>query len=238
MELKKHIGIIRNIGTRIIVVYREVPDATDYCLVVESDRLPDYLAQQINDLVNSNESKNTNNFYEVLHRRMTSDNENFLVALHVRKLLKKVKVSDVLLYPRPGQPLELKVLNDTLKSSSPLEETIVASLPEPVNKVLADTIKINEGDDPTLIAQGLIKQAELLEEEAILKRRQAEAIAPGIDVKKKQGRPSKTPEEKEEAKKRHYQKELERTRKLRQKEREARKDAALNAAVDQVIAKP
>lgn len=235
MDMKKHIGIIRNVGTRIIVVYREIPNDENHCLVVETDRLPDYLSQQINDLVNSLEASGTNNFYEVLHRRMTSDGENFLLALHTRKLLKKVKVADVLLYPRPGQSLELSVLNSTLKGTTdtPAEE----SLSDVANPALANTVTVKEGEDPVLVAQGLIKQAELLEAEANMKRRQAEAIAPGTDVKKKAGRPSKTEAEKEEQKKRHYQKELERTRKVRAEKKEAKQAAEVNALVSKMTGK-
>jgi hypothetical protein len=235
MDLKKHVGIIKNTGTRIAVVYRELPDDKEHCLVIETDRLPDMFAQQINDLVNSSEAKQTNNFFEVLHRRMTPEGENFLLALHNRQLLKKVKVNDVHLYPRPGTPLELSILNQSLNPNKDSAQPV--ALAQPDNPTLTNSIPIKENEDPALVAKGLIEQAILLEKEALVKRQQAAALAPGLVVHKKPGRPQKSEEEKARIAAERMQKESARQKAARHKEKANKADAALDKKVADAIKK-
>ena len=39
--MKKHLGIVKNTGVRVAVVFREMPDDAENCLVAEIDRMPD-----------------------------------------------------------------------------------------------------------------------------------------------------------------------------------------------------
>ncbi len=51
--MKKHLGIVTNTGVRIAVVFREMPDDPDHCLVAEIDRMPDKYHDAMYEIINS-----------------------------------------------------------------------------------------------------------------------------------------------------------------------------------------
>lgn len=182
MEIKKHIGIVKNTGTRVIVVFREISDTDrEHCLVVESDHLPDYYSQTMNEIVNSSEAQQTNNFYEVLNRRYTADGANFLNALHVGKYLSKRHIDDIDLIPQPGKRVPLRMVNHAIK---PYEEIKLPSELDAINvneikhESFLKTVQLEPGNDPMMLAKSLYEQAVLLEEQAAQRRAEARKIAP------------------------------------------------------------
>jgi hypothetical protein len=214
MIIKKHVGIVNNLGSRVIIVFREIPEDKDFCLVVEADRLPDYLADTLNDAVNSNEAQQTINLYEILNRCFTPDGENLLTALHNKKHLMKKSVDDIIIVPSPGYRLPLRTLNDQVNGETEANDTIKENMKAKDIKdpVYAKTIPINEDEDPLMVALALLKQAELLEEDAKLKRRQAHSICPDAKLNKPAGRPTDTPEQRKVKQEEYKQKRLERDR--------------------------
>lgn len=214
MVIKKHVGIVNNLGSRVIVVFREIPEDKEFCLVVEADRLPDYLADTLNDAVNSNEAQQTINLYDVLNRCFTPEGENLLSALHNKKYLVKKSVDDIIIVPSPGYRLPLRTLNDQISGTVSVDTTIKNNMEtkDAKDPVLANTVPIKENEDPLMVAQALLKQAELLEEEAKLKRRQAASICPEAKLNKPSGRPRDTAEQKAVKAAEYKQKRLERDR--------------------------
>lgn len=210
-NLKKHIGRLANTGVRVAVVFRKLPNDENSCLIVETERLPDSYHDAIQQMLNSKESIETNDFFEVLNRRTFPDGLNCLTALHQRGFLRKEPVSNIVMLPLPGQVVQLSLINATIdgkiaeykaKQTSSASNT---SLPEKI----VETVQ-----DPIAIAKGLIIQADLLEQDAAAKREEAYSLAP--DLKPGRGRPS-TPEELKAAK-------LE-DRKVKRRERDQRKAA-------------
>lgn len=201
MEIKKHIGIIKNTGTRVIVVFREISEEDrENCLVVESDHLPEYYAQTMNEIVNSSEAQQTVNFYEVLNRRYTADGTNFLHALHSGRYLTKRSVDDIDIVPQPGKRVPLRMINHTIKPYPTIEE------PSKLDQINVDELKrahilnsveLQPGQDPILLAKSLYAQAEELEAQAKVRRMHARTIAPDyVPPAKKRGIDKMTPEEK------------------------------------------
>ena len=197
--LKKHSGILKNTGVRVAVVYRKLPSDDASCLVVETERLPDSYHDYVIQCLNSRESTETNDFYEVLYRRSFPDGTNCLTSLHQRGFLRKESVDNVTMLPLPNQPVPLALINATIdkkvdeyrakeasKNSSASSET--------AKSVVDATVAAgkNAGADPASIAKGLILQAELLEADANAKREEAYLLSP--DLKPGRGRPA-LPEE-------------------------------------------
>ena len=206
-RIKKHTGILNNTGVRCIVVFRKVPDDPTHCLLVETERLPDMYHDKIIEFVNSKEAQESNDFFEILNRRTFPDGLNALQALHYKGFLRKIPVGMVTLYPFPGQSLPLELLNAQLDGT--VEEYNAKHKTEEEKK-LEQVRKENplSQDDPKGVAQSLLVQAELLEEEAKRKRDQAYQLAPefmpekGVveevdgQPKRKRGRPKLSAAEK------------------------------------------
>jgi len=225
--LKKHAGQLSNTGVRVAVVFRKLPNDENNCLVVETERLPDSYHDYIIQCLNSREASETNEFYEVLNRRTFPDGLNCLTALHQRGFLRKEPVSNITMYPLPGQAVQLALINATIDKK--VDEYMA-------KQKMAETAKPNPADlvakimqDPVAIAKGLIAQAELLETDAAAKREEAYALDP--DSRPGRGRPTLSDDIKAEKLEERKDKRRERDR-LRAAEAKVDKaDAALDAKV-------
>lgn len=210
----KHVGINQH-GSRLVVVFREVPGEEENCLVVLSDSLMDMYHDQLMREVNSNEAQSTVNLSEVLERRTFGDGQQMLNGLHNKGLLKKWPVKDIQMQPMPNRLVALSLVNEQIKSGSIAEET--GAKPDAVTPkaapdgagVSVDTdsglTKIQEtkvepvvigqaagqtGEEATKVAaESKLLQARLMEEDAKKMREEAYALDPAL---KKGGRPKKS----------------------------------------------
>jgi len=121
----KHVGILRNTGDRVIVVFRQLLDEhgnatdTDHALVVYTDRLQDRYHDRMMDLLESDRAQQTENLFEVLNSRTFHDGNNMLSFLHHKGLLKKVLVDNITLCPTPSERIALRNYNESLESDNP-----------------------------------------------------------------------------------------------------------------------
>ena len=202
-DIMKHVG---KYGDKpCVVVFRELPEEADQALIVVSDSLEGQLHDDIMSVVDSPEGQDSNNISEVFFRRRATDGSNLLETLHTSQKLQKVPVDMVKLTPMPNQEVELSDVNAELGkietgSNPPLKtENIVegdgvvvdTAAPQPV---VGD---MSEGE-PVDIANNLLAQAELLDQDAKAlvsdaeaKRAEAYRIAPELSPKRGPGRPPK-----------------------------------------------
>lgn len=212
--LKKHAGQLSNTGVRVAVVFRKLPNDDKHCLIVETERLPDSYHDYVIQCLNSRESAETNDFYEILNRRTFPDGLNCLTALHQKGFLRKEPVTNVTMLPLPGQAVPLALINATIdKKVDEYMRNQQAPQTAPVPTPPVDTSNLPVADVVAL-AKGLILQAEMLEQDASAKREEAYTLAP--DLKPGRGRPA-TPEELKDQKAEE--------RKAKRRERDQRKAA-------------
>lgn len=213
-NLKKHAGQLSNTGVRVAVVFRKLPNDDKHCLIVETERLPDSYHDYVIQCLNSKESLETNDFYEILNRRNFPDGLNCLTALHQKGFLRKEPVSNVVMLPLPGQAVPLALINATIdKTVDEYMRNQQNPAPTPQVQTPVDTTNMAP-TDVVAMAKGLILQAELLEQDAAAKREEAYTLAP--ELKPGRGRPP-TPEELKEQKAEE--------RRIKRRERDQRKAA-------------
>lgn len=207
-EFKKHVGRDSN-GTRLIIVYREIPGAEDYCLCVQSDALMEMYHDQLLREVDSRDAQATVNLYEVLERRHFGDGQQMLNGLHQMGKLQKYAVSEVTMLPMPNRPVPLALVNAQIKGEgvdevarqmgldAPAEEAPAAPVDSPVvvdteaglvNPVEVAPVTVGENTDTKAAAESKLLQARLMEEDAKKMREEAYALDPSL---KKGGRPKK-----------------------------------------------
>jgi hypothetical protein len=231
-NLKKHSGQLKNTGVRVAVVFRKIPTDDSFCLIVETERLPDSYHDTVIQCLNSRESFETNEFYEVLNRRTFPDGLNCLTALHQKGFLRKEPVDNIVMLPLPNQPVPLSLINATIvgkvdeykarASGQAVNKVEDTRSPEEKARAAAEIAARMQGDSQSL-AKELLAQAESLEEVAAGKREEAYQLAPNL--KPGRGRPP-TPEEIKEQK-------LD-ERKQRRRERDQQK--AANAKAEKAAA--
>src|SRR5574337_315055 len=97
--LKKHVGILKNTGVRVAVVFRKLPSDNTQCLLIETDRLSDSYHDAVMEILGSKEALNNNEFYEILNTRTFPDGTNCLTSLHQRGYIRKEPISNVVMIP-------------------------------------------------------------------------------------------------------------------------------------------
>ena len=204
----KHIGQVANTGMKCIVVFREIYDengnVTDgkNCLIVETERLPDMLHDDMVRVVESPTAQESDEFYTVAHRSMFSDGVNMLVKLHNTGLLKKYPTDQINLTPNAHTSVALNEVNEIIRkqatgmSPNDIQNSMVNDTDkaprESTSLSPSQTIDqaVETGEQPmddTAIAKTMIAQADTYELEVKRLREEAYAMAP--DLKPKRGRP-------------------------------------------------
>jgi hypothetical protein len=200
----KHVGQLKSSGRRCIVVFREVPDQIDHCLVVDTDALADWMHDDMINAVESPGAQETGNFYEYAQRTMFTDGSNMLQSLHSKGLLMKQPTTNITMTPNGTVSIGLDELNKMISEQTsgkpsvappvdPADLTMAGKGTNPTPNTVAEPQAPVAGQKPiddTSMAQGLLNQAISFENEAKALREQAFEMSP--ELKPKRGRPSKT----------------------------------------------
>jgi len=214
----KHVG---KVGEKpVVVLYREVPGEPENALVVKTDVLPDVQHDALMNVVQSTEAQESNDIADVLDRRQFADGQNMLQALHFDRRIEKVSVSLVTLTPTPSASVSLAEVNAEIRkiknnSNPPLNtevdpSTLRESVEQPVVEPAIETDptlaqesivvpEVASADDEAQIAQNLLAQASILEDDAAALMRDADAkkqeayrLNPDLKPRKGPGRPKKS----------------------------------------------
>jgi len=118
----KHVGKHNN--TKIVILYRKVPDEDHMCLVVYSDLLPRMYHDEIMKTLESPVGQNAKEFSDVLFRTTLADGNNCLESLHRNGFIKKIPTSQVLVTPTNTSSVRLDELNNILDEMAKGEEAV------------------------------------------------------------------------------------------------------------------
>ena len=199
----KHVG---KFGEKpCVVVFREVPNEPNNCLIVETSTLTNQKHDDLMNVVQSLEAQESNDISEVLSRRQFTDGSNMLNDLHLSKKLQKVETNLVFLTPTPSEKISLSDVNKEInkiknQSNPPLKTEVdpvsvdTMANPDPVDT----TTTTDNGTEPEAVARNILMQADLMTEdankmlaEAEAKRNEAFELDPSLKPKKGPGRPPK-----------------------------------------------
>ena len=160
-DIMKHTGTF---GEKpCVVVFREVPNEPENCLIVESASLDDSKHDDLMNVIASLEAQESNNVSDVLSRRQFSDGTNMLNDLHFSKKMIKVAVDMVYLTPTPSQKISLKDVNVEINK---LESGSNPSMNTEVDPATLATPNPVEVTGDVSAAEGLLVQAEMIEQDA------------------------------------------------------------------------
>jgi predicted ATP-dependent endonuclease of OLD family len=202
-NLMKHVG---KFGEKpCVVVFREVPNEPNNCLIVETSTLTNQKHDDLMNVVQSLEAQESNDISEVLSRRQFTDGSNMLNDLHLSKKLQKVETNLVFLTPTPSEKISLSDVNKEInkiknQSNPPLKtEVDPVSVDTMINPDPVDTTTTTDnGTEPEAVARNILMQADLMTEdankmlaEAEAKRNEAFELDPSLKPKKGPGRPPK-----------------------------------------------
>ena len=189
----KHVGQLVNTQKRCVVVFRELPDDPNNCLVVDTDALPDWMHD---DVINASESPGAQasaNFYEYAERAVMTDGTNMLQSLHKAGRLMKTPTDNVKMTPNSSVSVGLTELNNIIREQSGGAPVVAPDktqvemagkdVPETITEgnIVEDTTPTtDEAMDPQDLAKSLLAQAKTFEQEAKALKKQAYELAPNL----------------------------------------------------------
>lgn len=138
----KHIGKHATLGHNLVVVFRQVPNEENNCLVIESDSLPSMIQDSLKAAVESREAQDASNLGDALVRKNFPTGDNMLGWLHSNGFMKKLPTDQVLLTPRSGHTSKLDEVNKIIaqenqpkEQSTPVAEPVLDIPPMPSQTV-------------------------------------------------------------------------------------------------------
>lgn len=193
----KHVGKIKNTGSKVLVVFRTLPGESNMALVLPTATLPDIYHNSIMELVETDMAQQSNELGEILFVRSFPDGRNMLQSMQADGRLQKVATDNIVMTPTVNSNTPLDQLNvliaeqrnctiDELctfvkgatpakKDSEVKEVAAVTETPAPAATLQADANHVLSDSD---IAKGYRSQADALYKEAALLRKQADELDP------------------------------------------------------------
>jgi hypothetical protein len=194
----KHVGKVKNTGSKVLVVFRTLPGESNTALVLPTATLPDIYHNSIMELVETDMAQQSYELGEIMFVRSFPDGRNMLQAMQVDGRLQKVATDNITMTPTPVSEIPLDQLNvliaeqknctiDDLctfvkgyKKDDAAEIQTAATVnevkqPEPAKPLQAAN---NEPLTDEAIAKSYRSQADALYKEAALLRKQADELDP------------------------------------------------------------
>lgn len=176
----KHVGRNEGTGQRLSVVFLQLPDDKDNALVVYSDSLPDRYHDDFMQAVESPEGQAGTNLYEVLSRKVFWHGTTMLETLHKEGHLVKVPTSNIIMTPNSNTNVPLNDILAQLDNPTPEETPVNDATQTPADSQVDANVEESKQDENKQIAQNLLIQAQLLEQDATAKREEAYKYDPSL----------------------------------------------------------
>lgn len=173
----KHVGQVDSTGKKCVVVFREVPDEPNSCLVVETEKLSPTYHDSLMEAVESITGQEDMDFYKYASRSVFPDGRNMLEALHLSGWLRKIPNAGVTMLPTPDTKIKLNLLNEQIAQLNDASKTSSSSISQATEETASATTPAGTLSDEQ-IANQMRGQAAFFKKEAERLFKEAETLAP------------------------------------------------------------
>lgn len=192
----KHIGKMKNTGTKVLVVFRTLPGDSHTALVLPTTTLPDAYHNSLMSLVETDQAQQSFELGEMMFVRLFPDGRPMLQAMQQDNRLQKVATDTVIMTPTNQSEVLLADLNvliaeqkncsiDDLctfvkgyQKDDKAEVKTVAEVKEPTAAPVRAQAGQNEVLSDVDIAKSYRSQADAMYKEAARLRKQADELDP------------------------------------------------------------
>jgi hypothetical protein len=194
----KHVGKVKNTGSKVLVIFRTLPGESNTALVLPTATLPDIYHNSIMELVETDMAQQSYELGEIMFVRSFPDGRNMLQAMQVDGRLQKVATDNITMTPTPVSEIPLDQLNvliaeqknctvDDLctfvkgyKKDDAAEVQTAATVDEVKQPESTKPLQASNNEPLTdeAIAKSYRSQADALYKEAALLRKQADELDP------------------------------------------------------------
>lgn len=194
-KMTKHVGTYND---KRIAIILQLPEEPGMVHIVDTDALPDLYSQNLVNIINKPQAQQSRWLGDILHREMFFDGTNALRTLYEKRFIQVVSVDQVTLTPFPNRtipladvlvhfkdPVDEKYAEIAAQEQAKLNEAIAKTIadvnvnvPDPIHNQHLENLGADRIEQGKMIAANLIAEAQMLESEAVAKRRQAEQYDP------------------------------------------------------------
>lgn len=194
MKTIKHVGILKNSGAKVLVVFRTLPGESDKALVIPTAQLPDQYHDPLIGLVESAQAQDTSEFGEIMFTRRFPDGRPMLQAMNQDNRMIKVATDNVLMTPTLNVSLPLNELNVLIAEQKNVAVDDLASLvtggkqtirtqetsvdTATIEKIVTTSTPQSEALSDKDLAKNFRSQADSMYKEAAKLRKQADELDP------------------------------------------------------------
>lgn len=193
MRNLKHVGKMKNTGSKVLVIFRTLPGESGTALVLPTATLPDQYHDAIIQLVESDQGQDVNEFGEIMFIRHFPDGRPMLMAMQQDNRLQKVPTDTVLMTPEINTAIPLDELNSLIAEQKgiPIDElsSLVGGSPKTADKKtvkveqsqpIVESVKAAENEvlSDKDIAKSYRSQADAMYKEAARLRKEANELDP------------------------------------------------------------
>lgn len=198
-KMTKHVGTYND---KRIVVVLQLPEEPDMVHIVDTDALPDLYSQNLVNIVNKPQAQQSRWLGDILHREMFFDGTNALRTLYEKRFIQVVPVDSVTLTPFPNRtvpladvlvhfrdPVDEKYAEIAAQEQDKINESMTKTManvnvdtPNPIHNQHVTNLNADRIEQNKMVAANLIAEAQMLENEAVAKRRQASQYDPSLLV--------------------------------------------------------
>jgi len=191
MPFTKHVGRIVSTQQKVVVMFRQIPEEPDHCLLVDVQGLNDDMHNDLMNEVESAQAQGKQDFSEHAHTHFFRDGRKMLQTLHLEKKFIKLETDKVMMTPDNNTNIRLDELNEqlgALKTNPKLTEDQFNTMHKLGSEevTIGDEVKpdsvVGKQDKNVLddfsLAKGFVAQAEGMEAEAKNLRDQAYELVP------------------------------------------------------------
>lgn len=111
MKQIKHVGKIKNTGTKVVIVFRTLPGESNSALVLATHNLPDSYHDSLMTVIESEQANDVFEFGELMFTRPFPDGRPMLEAMQQDGRLLKYPTDSIIMTPTPTAEIPLDQLN-------------------------------------------------------------------------------------------------------------------------------
>ena len=168
MRNLKHVGKMKNTGSKVLVIFRTLPGESGTALVLPTATLPDQYHDALIQLVESDQGQDVNEFGEIMFIRHFPDGRPMLLAMQQDERLQKVPTDNVIMTPQINSSIPLDELNSLIAEQKGIPVDELASLVSGSPRKGSPDSKINNVEEPVLPVSEPVVEPVKAEENAVL----------------------------------------------------------------------
>ncbi len=206
-KMTKHVGTYKD---KRIAIILQLPEEPGMVHIVDTDALPDLYSQNLVNIINKPQAQQSRWLGDILHREMFFDGTNALRTLYEKRFIQVVSVDLVTLTPFPNRTVPLSdvlvyfkdpvdekyaeiameeqaeankaMARELAESSTDTDVNMPDPMPNPMHNQHVENLSADRMEQNRMVAANLLVEAQMLETEAVAKRRQAMQYDPSLSA--------------------------------------------------------